>query len=74
MASGWGIMTWSTPTEQQFYDALSPELKRKMDDVRAQRAGKNEIRDKLESASASDQVVWADQFASAKTNTGNRKV
>ncbi|KAI9634996.1 uncharacterized protein MKK02DRAFT_28100 [Dioszegia hungarica] len=48
MASGWGIMTWSTPTEQQFYDALSPELKRKMDDVRAQRAGKNEIRDKLE--------------------------
>lgn len=32
----------TTPTEQQFYDALSPDLKRKVDEARALKAGARE--------------------------------
>lgn len=74
-----------------FGQKLSPELKRKVDEVKAQREGKNEMRKKLEvsqsiscfaeqdqaynqDAGESDQIVWADQFSSAKPSSGNRKV
>ncbi|GAA6019583.1 hypothetical protein JCM8202_001143, partial [Rhodotorula sphaerocarpa] len=38
----------TTPNEQQFYDALSPDLKRKVDEAKALRAG---ARDELARAS-----------------------
>lgn len=38
----------TTPTDQQFYDALSPDLKRKVDEARALKAG---ARDELARAS-----------------------
>lgn len=37
----------TTPTEEQFYNALAPDLKRKVDEIRAQRAGSQEMRDRL---------------------------
>ncbi|BGP58479.1 hypothetical protein JCM8202v2_006148 [Rhodotorula sphaerocarpa] len=47
-ALGYGVMAATTPNEQQFYDALSPDLKRKVDEAKALRAG---ARDELARAS-----------------------
>ncbi|GAA5954235.1 hypothetical protein JCM8115_003347 [Rhodotorula mucilaginosa] len=67
-ALGYGIMAATTPTEQQFYDALSPDLKRKVDEARALKAGAREemakaSQDKLNTIreqARSEAPVWAD--------------
>ncbi|RXK36901.1 hypothetical protein M231_05803 [Tremella mesenterica] len=75
MAGGWGIMRYSTPTEEQFYQSLSPELKKKVDQVRIQRAGGDTaLKSALEDASKSDQIVWAEQLGNSKSPGGGRRV
>ncbi|GFZ45124.1 hypothetical protein JCM24511_02850 [Saitozyma sp. JCM 24511] len=71
---GYTAMKLATPTEQQFYDALAPDLKRKVDEIRAQREGSTAVRDKLATAGAQDQVVWAEQLGSTKPPGGGRRV
>ncbi|GAA5841101.1 hypothetical protein JCM3766R1_006666 [Sporobolomyces carnicolor] len=67
---GYGIMAFTTPTEKEFYDALSPDLKKKVDEQRKLSQG---ARDQLvkESQQRLDQIklqanndspVWADDF------------
>ncbi|CAK9784236.1 unnamed protein product [Cutaneotrichosporon oleaginosum] len=51
----------ATPTEEEFYNSLSPDLKRKVDEVRAQRAAIENsklVQAKLEAASDEGKVVW----------------
>lgn len=61
LTGGYSIMRWSVPTEDQFYDSLSPELKKKMDQVRAQRAGNQAVKQQLDDATQNDTVIWAEQ-------------
>ncbi|KAJ9109205.1 hypothetical protein QFC21_000534 [Naganishia friedmannii] len=49
-----------TPTEEEFYNALAPDLKKKVDAVRAQRLNSEAMQAKLEASAAADKVVWAD--------------
>jgi len=74
MAAGWGIMRLTTPTEEQFYNSLSPELKRKVDAVRLQRQSMSPLQEKLNTAGEQDQVVWAEQLGSTKPAGGGRRV
>ncbi|KAI5452013.1 hypothetical protein NCC49_001309 [Naganishia albida] len=60
VAGGYGIMRIATPSEEEFYNALAPDLKRKVDEIRAQRASSQEMRDKLAASAAEDKVVWGD--------------
>jgi len=66
IGSGYAIMKFTTPNEQQLYDALSPELKKKADQIRAARI-QNELQQKLEQASnpgnaaASQGPIWAER-------------
>ncbi|GAA6060864.1 hypothetical protein JCM10212_006244 [Sporobolomyces blumeae] len=67
---GYGIMAFTTPTEKEFYDALSPDLKRKVDEQRKITAGARdqlarESQDRLDAIKAkaqNDAPVWADDF------------
>ncbi|GAA5822056.1 hypothetical protein JCM5353_006215 [Sporobolomyces roseus] len=67
---GYGIMAFTTPTEKEFYDALSPDLKKKVDEQRKLTQGARDqlARDsqtRLEAIKAkanSDSPVWADDF------------
>ncbi|KAJ9095783.1 hypothetical protein QFC20_006578 [Naganishia adeliensis] len=68
VAGGYGIMR-TTPSEEEFYNALAPDLKRKVDEIRAQRASSQEMRDKLAASAAEDKVIWADS-----TSTKPRRV
>ncbi|BGP52101.1 hypothetical protein JCM10450v2_008072 [Rhodotorula kratochvilovae] len=64
----YGLMAATTPSEQQFYDALAPDLKRKVDAARAMKAGAQselirESQEKLEAIKKQAQgegPVWAD--------------
>lgn len=59
-------LTWcavTTPNEQQFYDSLAPDLKRKVDDSRAFQKAAREKHDRLESLKAAgerEEPVWAE--------------
>ncbi|GAA5908407.1 hypothetical protein JCM5296_005923 [Sporobolomyces johnsonii] len=69
-AVGYGIMALTTPTEQEFYDRLSPDLKKKVDEQRRLSAGyrdqlAKESQQRLETITASaknDAPVWADDM------------
>lgn len=61
---GYGIMAITTPNEQQFYDALAPDLKRKVDDSRAYQKAAREKYDRLEALKAAgdrEEPVWAEE-------------
>ncbi|ORX33459.1 hypothetical protein BD324DRAFT_654169 [Kockovaella imperatae] len=62
VTGGWGIMRLATPTEEQFYAKLSPELKRQMDEVRRRREGNAEMVSKLEAAAKKGEIIWADSM------------
>ncbi|GAA5957987.1 hypothetical protein JCM3765_006224 [Sporobolomyces pararoseus] len=65
---GYGIMAFTTPTEKEFYDALSPDLKKKVDEQRKLTQGAREqlakdSKDRLDAIKAqaqNDSPVWAD--------------
>ncbi|KAL7423035.1 hypothetical protein Q5752_002334 [Cryptotrichosporon argae] len=71
IGAGYGIMKSTTPSEEKFYDSLSPELKKKVDQVRAQRAGSSPVAETLANAGDKNQVVWAEELG---RSTGARKV
>ncbi|KAG9012341.1 hypothetical protein FRB95_009732 [Tulasnella sp. JGI-2019a] len=53
-------MRTTTPNEQQMYDALEPDQRRRVDAIRAQRAD-NERRQALQSMNPdTEKPVWAD--------------
>ncbi|KLT46095.1 hypothetical protein CC85DRAFT_281730 [Cutaneotrichosporon oleaginosum] len=61
MGVGYTLLKVATPTEEEFYNSLSPDLKRKVDEVRAQRAAIENsklVQAKLEAASDEGKVVW----------------
>ncbi|KAK4684831.1 hypothetical protein P7C73_g5331, partial [Tremellales sp. Uapishka_1] len=70
MVGGWGVMRVTTPTEQQFYDALAPDLKKKVDDIRRQREGGAALKETLANAGNSDKIVWAEDLSA--TTTGRK--
>ncbi|GJN94206.1 hypothetical protein Rhopal_007280-T1 [Rhodotorula paludigena] len=67
-ALGYGVMAATTPSEQQFYDSLSPDLKRKVDDAkRVKQGAQNELAresqarlDAIRAQAKNDAPVWAD--------------
>ncbi|CAD6893910.1 unnamed protein product [Tilletia controversa] len=59
---GYAVMKATTPTEQQFYDALSPDLKRQVDHHREAAKRKAALQEQLERAKtgeADSAPVWA---------------
>ncbi|KAK1925487.1 hypothetical protein DB88DRAFT_484105 [Papiliotrema laurentii] len=72
---GWGLMRIVSPTDEQLYKKLAPDLKAKVDAARAKRLASEDIREKLQDASKgeTDQIVWGDSFAS-KPPPGGRRV
>jgi len=66
IGSGYVIMKTTSPTEQQLYDQLAPDLKKKADDYRAWRKNgvqQSELQKKMEEASDAGATgpVWADK-------------
>ncbi|GAA6006605.1 hypothetical protein JCM11491_003114 [Sporobolomyces phaffii] len=67
---GYGIMAFTTPTEKEFYDALSPDLKKKVDDQRRLNAGARDqlVKDSqsrldaIKAQAKNDAPLWADDF------------
>ncbi|KAG8954691.1 hypothetical protein FRC04_011124 [Tulasnella sp. 424] len=49
----------TTPTEKEYYDSLSPDLKKKVDAFRAQLAEEEKRRD-LAAQPEADKPVWAE--------------
>ncbi|GAA6011145.1 hypothetical protein JCM10207_005512 [Rhodosporidiobolus poonsookiae] len=63
-AGGYAIMAMTTPNEQQFYDSLSPDLKRKVDEARKVRQGALEAEQKLrqiKAGAAEDKPVFLEE-------------
>ncbi|KAE8216848.1 hypothetical protein CF319_g3137 [Tilletia indica] len=59
---GYVIMKATTPTEKQFYDALSPDLKRQVDHNREtakRRAALQEQIERVKTGEADSAPVWA---------------
>ncbi|ETS62564.1 hypothetical protein PaG_03201 [Moesziomyces aphidis] len=61
IAVGYAIMKATTPTDQQFYDALSPDLKRQVDAQRQATQRKAAYAEQLKRAQEQDDSapVWA---------------
>ncbi|KAJ9478819.1 Assembly factor CBP4 [Pseudozyma hubeiensis] len=62
IAIGYAIMKATTPTDQQFYDALSPDLKRQVDAQRLAAQRKAAYAEQLKRAKEQDDTapVWAE--------------
>ncbi|GAA6044349.1 hypothetical protein JCM8097_002780 [Rhodosporidiobolus ruineniae] len=70
---GYGIMALTTPTEEQFYNSLSPDLKRKVDEAKRVKAamieqekanGKlpfNERLEQIKAQASQDRPVFAEE-------------
>ncbi|BGO96040.1 hypothetical protein NBRC10512_002458 [Rhodotorula toruloides] len=73
-AIGYSIMALTTPTDQEMYDRLSPDLKRKVDEARRMQAGaQNELAresksrlDAIRAQAQNDSPVWADSESTKK--------
>nr|CDI55360.1 conserved hypothetical protein [Melanopsichium pennsylvanicum 4] len=67
---GYAIMKATTPTDQQFYDALSPDLKRQVDAQRLAAQRKAAYAEQLKRAKEQDDTapVWA-EGAKARDST-----
>ncbi|KAF9533485.1 hypothetical protein CPB83DRAFT_845337 [Crepidotus variabilis] len=73
MGVGYLMMKVTTPTEQQLYDELSPELKRKVDATRAARLAREaEMKKQVDAQIAVDTTaetakpIWADPPSTSK--------
>ncbi|PWZ01482.1 hypothetical protein BCV70DRAFT_74735 [Testicularia cyperi] len=70
IAVGYAIMKATTPTDQQFYDSLSPDLKRQVDNQRLAAQRKAAYAEQLKRARDQDDSgpVWA-EGAKARDST-----
>ncbi|KDN42388.1 hypothetical protein K437DRAFT_257870 [Tilletiaria anomala UBC 951] len=61
VALGWAIMKGTTPSEKEFYDKLSPDLKRQVDQQRQAAARKAALAEQIARAREQDDSgpVWA---------------
>ncbi|KAN0065340.1 hypothetical protein ACQY0O_001176 [Thecaphora frezii] len=59
---GYGIMKATTPTDKQFYDSLSPDLKRQVDNQRLAAERKAAYREQVMRAKEAEESgpVWAE--------------
>ncbi|WWC96183.1 hypothetical protein V866_003050 [Kwoniella sp. B9012] len=64
------MMRATVPTEEEFYNKLSPELKREMDKIIRQREGSQTMKERLNEAGEKDQIVWGDQLSN-RSNTSS---
>ncbi|KAK6908110.1 hypothetical protein I204_06084 [Kwoniella mangroviensis CBS 8886] len=64
------MMRATVPTEEEFYNKLSPELKREMDKIIRQREGSQTMKERLNEAGEKDQIVWGDQLSN-RPNTSS---
>ncbi|WVR06435.1 hypothetical protein IAU60_003466 [Kwoniella sp. DSM 27419] len=64
IGGGVAMMRATVPTEEEFYNKLSPELKREMDRIIRQREGSQTMKERLQDAGDKDEVVWGDQINS----------
>ncbi|KAK4055389.1 hypothetical protein OIO90_003227 [Microbotryomycetes sp. JL221] len=66
-AVGYGIMYVTTPTDKQFYDSLSPDLKKRVDEQRAANAKLQQQRQQIQQIKNSadhDAPVWSESLGS----------
>ncbi|KAM0790943.1 hypothetical protein ACM66B_004248 [Microbotryomycetes sp. NB124-2] len=66
-ALGYGIMYITTPTDKQFYDSLSPDLKKRVDEQRAATQKLQQQRQQIQQIKDSadqDAPVWSDSLSS----------
>ncbi|GAA96429.1 uncharacterized protein L969DRAFT_94523 [Mixia osmundae IAM 14324] len=62
MGLGYAVMKLTTPTADQFYDRLAPDLKRKVDEQRALAAAENARKstlDKIKQSANEEKPIWA---------------
>ncbi|ORY25622.1 hypothetical protein BCR39DRAFT_560940 [Naematelia encephala] len=66
----WALFSTATvtPTEEQLYDRLAPDLKRKVDELRRQREASSPLKERLTDPNSQDQIVWADSLGNNNTN------
>lgn len=74
---GTNLTPATTPSEEQLYAQLSPELKKKVDDIRAQRllreaGGKTPAQLAIDAAGESEKVVWGEQLAKVAASKGDK--
>ncbi|CAO1616777.1 unnamed protein product [Jaminaea pallidilutea] len=72
MGVGWGVMAATTPSEEKFYNSLSPELRKKVDAQRQAASRKAAYAEQLEKAKRSDDAEapqWAAQAAKQGRNS-----
>ena len=59
MTVGWGFMRFTTPTDQQIYDRLSPDLKRQFDREKERRRQDNDAKfEQMMSIRNLDRPAW----------------
>ncbi|GAA5884109.1 hypothetical protein JCM6882_002143 [Rhodosporidiobolus microsporus] len=66
---GYGIMALTTPSEEQFYNSLAPDLKRKVDEAKRLQAGAQAQNERLAAIRAQadqDRPVFADDLKGKK--------
>ncbi|WWC62665.1 uncharacterized protein I303_105262 [Kwoniella dejecticola CBS 10117] len=61
------MMRATVPTEEEFYNKLSPELKREMDKIIRQREGSQTMKERLDAAGQKDEIVWGDSLGSTSS-------
>ncbi|WVQ96446.1 hypothetical protein IAU59_003551 [Kwoniella sp. CBS 9459] len=62
IGGGIALMRATVPTEEEFYNKLSPELKKEMDKIIRQREGSQTMKERLQEAGENDEVVWGESL------------
>ncbi|EJT48942.1 hypothetical protein A1Q1_01978 [Trichosporon asahii var. asahii CBS 2479] len=63
IGGGYALLVTTTPTEEELYNRLSPDLRRKVDEIRRQReGGDNAVKEQLAAAGDTDKIVWASEL------------
>ncbi|WRT67850.1 uncharacterized protein IL334_004824 [Kwoniella shivajii] len=65
------MMRATVPSEEEFYNKLSPELKKEMDKIMRQREGSQTMKERLDAAGEKNEIVWGDSLGttSSKPNS-----
>ncbi|WWC88462.1 uncharacterized protein L201_003373 [Kwoniella dendrophila CBS 6074] len=69
IGGGVAVMRATVPSEEEFYNKLSPELKREMDKIIRQREGSQTMKERLDAAGEKDEIVWGDSLNSSSSST-----
>ncbi|WVF68930.1 hypothetical protein IAT40_003704 [Kwoniella sp. CBS 6097] len=70
IGGGIALMRATVPTEEEFYNKLSPELKKEMDKIIRQREGSQTMKERLQEAGEKDEIVWGDSLNKRPTSGG----